>query len=350
MKIRLIEPEPPGHARLGQGPAAAPRAAHHRRDPQGSTATTCSSTTRSMAPIDWDDVHSVRPRRPLEHHLHGHDRLRVRRRPARPRHPRRHRRLARHLHGRRGARARRLRGPRRGRRAAHARAHRGAGRRPRARHHRRPLVHGATARPCTTRCASAAPTSTTLPFPDLTPDRRQRAAHDDAHHDQLGLPLRLQLLLGDGDVRQQVPLPQRRERGRRDQGQAPRAHLLLRRQHGRRQEAAQAAAAADDRRGPRRSPGRAQVRTDVVRDPELLELMRRSGCELVYLGLESVNQATLDGFEKSQTVGDIEHAIKVLHDYGIRSHGMFVLGADTRRRADRARHGRPSPSRTTSTR
>jgi len=72
----------------------------------------------------------------------------------------------------------------------------------------------------------------------------------------------------------------------------------------------------------------AQVRTDVVRDPELLALMRDSGCGFVALGLESVNQATLDSFEKSQTVGDIEHAIKVLHDYGIRSHGMFVLGAD----------------------
>ena len=72
----------------------------------------------------------------------------------------------------------------------------------------------------------------------------------------------------------------------------------------------------------------AQVRTDVVRDPELLELMRASGADFVALGLESVSQDTLDHFEKSQTVEDIEHAIKVLHDYGIRSHGMFVLGAE----------------------
>ena len=75
-------------------------------------------------------------------------------------------------------------------------------------------------------------------------------------------------------------------------------------------------------------PWGAQVRTDVVRDPELMELMRASKCDFVALGLESVNQATLDSFEKSQTVGDIEHAIKVLHEYGIRAHGMFVLGAD----------------------
>ncbi len=76
-------------------------------------------------------------------------------------------------------------------------------------------------------------------------------------------------------------------------------------------------------------PWSAQVRTDVTRDEELLELMRDSGCELVYLGLESVSQATLDSFEKAQTVEDIVEGIRKLHDYDIRSHGMFVLGADT---------------------
>lgn len=75
-------------------------------------------------------------------------------------------------------------------------------------------------------------------------------------------------------------------------------------------------------------PWSAQVRTDVVRDPELLDLMQRSGCCRVYLGLESVNQATLDNFQKSQTVEDIVQAIDRLHEYGINSHGMFVLGAD----------------------
>jgi anaerobic magnesium-protoporphyrin IX monomethyl ester cyclase len=75
-------------------------------------------------------------------------------------------------------------------------------------------------------------------------------------------------------------------------------------------------------------PWSAQVRTDVVRDRELLDLMKRSGCNRVYLGLESVNQATLDGFHKSQSVDDIVKAIKKLHEFGIDSHGMFVLGAD----------------------
>ena len=76
-------------------------------------------------------------------------------------------------------------------------------------------------------------------------------------------------------------------------------------------------------------PWQAQVRTDVVRDGELLDLMARSGCHTVGLGLESVDQATLDAYRKSQTVEDIVRAVGALHRHGIRVHGMFVLGADT---------------------
>ena len=73
----------------------------------------------------------------------------------------------------------------------------------------------------------------------------------------------------------------------------------------------------------------AQVRTDVARDPELLDLMHRAGCWMVYLGLESINQTTLDAFDKSQSVEDITFAVQALHEHGIKSHGMFVLGADS---------------------
>ena len=76
-------------------------------------------------------------------------------------------------------------------------------------------------------------------------------------------------------------------------------------------------------------PWSAQVRTDVADDAELLILMRRSGCERLSLGLESVNQATLDGYKKAQSVEDIARAIDTLHDCGIKCHGMFVLGADS---------------------
>ncbi len=74
-------------------------------------------------------------------------------------------------------------------------------------------------------------------------------------------------------------------------------------------------------------PWQTQMRTDVVKDAELLDLMKRSGCERVALGLESVNQDTLDHFEKSQSVDDIVSALDTLHEHGILTHGMFVLGA-----------------------
>jgi anaerobic magnesium-protoporphyrin IX monomethyl ester cyclase len=73
----------------------------------------------------------------------------------------------------------------------------------------------------------------------------------------------------------------------------------------------------------------AQVRVDAAYDDELLDLMRRSGCGIVYIGFESINQATLESYNKKQTVEDIEEAIKRFHYYRIRIHGMFVFGADT---------------------
>lgn len=72
----------------------------------------------------------------------------------------------------------------------------------------------------------------------------------------------------------------------------------------------------------------AQARVDVIRDQELLELMRESGCLFLYLGLESINPRTLESYRKEQTVQDIAEAVKVLHAHGIKVHGMFVLGSD----------------------
>ncbi len=72
----------------------------------------------------------------------------------------------------------------------------------------------------------------------------------------------------------------------------------------------------------------AQVRVEVAKDPELMDLMKRSGCHTVYVGFESINPATLEAYNKSQSLEDIEHCIETMHDYGIRIHGMFVFGSD----------------------
>ncbi|MGD2175916.1 MAG: radical SAM protein [Candidatus Brocadiaceae bacterium] len=72
----------------------------------------------------------------------------------------------------------------------------------------------------------------------------------------------------------------------------------------------------------------AQVRADVYRDTEMLDLMRRTNCRRVFVGFESVNQDTLNGFHKHQTLSDIESCVEGFHRHGIPVHGMFMFGAD----------------------
>lgn len=72
----------------------------------------------------------------------------------------------------------------------------------------------------------------------------------------------------------------------------------------------------------------AQVRVDVAKDPELLDLMARSGCHTVYIGLESVNPETLKAYNKKQSIEDMCECIKKLHARRINIHGMFVFGSD----------------------
>ena len=50
----------------------------------------------------------------------------------------------------------------------------------------------------------------------------------------------------------------------------------------------------------------AQVRTETVDDPEMLDLMRQSGCFNVYVGFESINPRTLKLFQKKQDLAKIE--------------------------------------------
>jgi radical SAM superfamily enzyme YgiQ (UPF0313 family) len=72
-----------------------------------------------------------------------------------------------------------------------------------------------------------------------------------------------------------------------------------------------------------------QVRADVARDPELLELMAKAGCATLYIGFESVDPESLLEMKKSQTVEEIRSAIADIRKYKIHIHGMFVFGFDT---------------------
>ncbi len=75
-------------------------------------------------------------------------------------------------------------------------------------------------------------------------------------------------------------------------------------------------------------PWTTQVRADVAKHEDLVELMRRAGCHTVYIGFESVNPDSLEAMKKKQTVEEITEAIKVLHRHRMHIHGMFVIGFD----------------------
>jgi len=72
----------------------------------------------------------------------------------------------------------------------------------------------------------------------------------------------------------------------------------------------------------------AQIRTDAAKDIELVKKMYRAGCRIVFIGLESINQASLENMKKRQDTKDIIQSIKVFQNNGIQVHGMFILGND----------------------
>lgn len=71
-----------------------------------------------------------------------------------------------------------------------------------------------------------------------------------------------------------------------------------------------------------------QVRTDVAKDEELVALMKKAGCEVLYIGLESANPESLKSMKKNQTIDDIKNSIRILRKAKFFIHGMFVYGFD----------------------
>lgn len=61
-------------------------------------------------------------------------------------------------------------------------------------------------------------------------------------------------------------------------------------------------------------------------DAETVELMRESGCQGVFLGIESGSQKILDNMNKNVTIEKYEKGIKLLKDYNIPSFASFIVG------------------------
>ena len=73
----------------------------------------------------------------------------------------------------------------------------------------------------------------------------------------------------------------------------------------------------------------AAVSINAAKDPELLDLMKRSGCRSLFIGFESINPASVQNVHKVQnTTQEYEQAIEAIHSRGIMINGSFVFGLD----------------------
>ncbi|MFC1848352.1 B12-binding domain-containing radical SAM protein [Chloroflexota bacterium] len=75
-----------------------------------------------------------------------------------------------------------------------------------------------------------------------------------------------------------------------------------------------------------------QVGIDFANNPQVLGWANRSGCMVVHIGFESVNEETLKGMHKVRNlkvgVRNYGAIISRIHDHGIGVHGAFVFGSD----------------------
>jgi len=72
-----------------------------------------------------------------------------------------------------------------------------------------------------------------------------------------------------------------------------------------------------------------QASLSIVKDRELLDLARQSGCKGLFIGFESLSQQTIKAMGKSvNRVAEYQDAIKQIHDHGIGIQGSFVFGTD----------------------
>lgn len=69
-------------------------------------------------------------------------------------------------------------------------------------------------------------------------------------------------------------------------------------------------------------------RTDMARDPELLDLLQRAHLTRVLIGIESLNQNALDTVNKHQNILDIQRAGVACRNHKIRLIASIVLGID----------------------
>lgn len=67
------------------------------------------------------------------------------------------------------------------------------------------------------------------------------------------------------------------------------------------------------------------IRADRINE-ELAQKMKESGCHTVLFGVESGNPEVFENIKKGETLEDIERAVKIFKNAGIKAGGYFIIG------------------------
>ncbi|MFX1293719.1 MAG: B12-binding domain-containing radical SAM protein [Promethearchaeota archaeon] len=65
---------------------------------------------------------------------------------------------------------------------------------------------------------------------------------------------------------------------------------------------------------------------DVVKNPRILDKMAAAGWKMMFIGIESIHQKSLDNIGKKISIEQIKTAVKMLHDRGITIFGSIIIG------------------------
>lgn len=65
---------------------------------------------------------------------------------------------------------------------------------------------------------------------------------------------------------------------------------------------------------------------DVVKHPRILGKMASAGWKMMFIGIESIHQKSLDTIGKRISIEQTRKAVKMLHDYGITIFGSIIIG------------------------
>ncbi len=65
---------------------------------------------------------------------------------------------------------------------------------------------------------------------------------------------------------------------------------------------------------------------DIVKYPRIVGKMASAGWKMMFIGIESIHQKSLDSIGKKITIDQIRKAVKILHDLGITIFGSIIIG------------------------